>query len=208
VIDMAKDAFATELTAACEMFRKQRNDDDGGRDGVVLALRALVRFAMATRPDLNDQIEPLISLDSSLRNLEAGKANRLLQRTKRNGRPPASLELQCLQQQSAAAVEILMEGGLKEKDAEICVQTKLAKFGAAYSSETVGNWRSKVLEHLAYRAQSPDKVDMYLDLLGAWNETKDAYRGHLYDVKTKKPRCADTWVDTFIFNEQFHLFIG
>jgi hypothetical protein len=200
---MPQDALAAELAIACKAFHDGRNSSDGGRDGVLRALHALTRYVLATRPDVKRQLEPLVLLETNLRNLDVGRVNQMLKPTRQNGRPPASLQRECLKQILTVAQEILMDGGHKEREAEDYVQKKLLEYGRDFSGKTLGNWRSEVREHMPCGTGSPDKLDLYRERWDAWS----IMRG-LHSVATKEPlMSAEAWVQKFIFNEDLRAFL-
>jgi len=212
---MLRDAFAAHLALAGEKFRNGRCSADGGRHGTCLALNALIRYALAARPDVKADLESVILLATKLEDVGAGKVDRMFKPPRRKGRAPPSSQRKWLKQIVAVAVAVLMDERWEEPVAEDYVAGRLKEYGLEITGRTVGNWRSDVDE---YRPRGvgtpgrsdepgvtiahPDQVDLYLERWQLWQTARSQ---HL--VATKQPMSAKAWVDLVIFNDILWAFI-
>jgi hypothetical protein len=163
--------LASALTSACEEFRRNRGNDDGGRKGVSRALKILIDHLQDADPIMKEKFEPLYFLAASLDELDkTGKADPILvpRRSPRRPREPEARWL--LKQVVAAAVEVLMDDGQCVNAAEAYVTRRLTRIGMSISDTTVGNWRSNVREHLP---TGKGRVREYLHILCEWEGKKN-----------------------------------
>ena len=214
---MLRDAFAANLALAGEKFRNGRSGDDGGRLGTCLALVALIRHTLATRPDVAADLELMVLLATKLGDVDVGNVDRMFKPPTRKGRPPPTLQRESLKQLLAVAVAILMDGGWAEPDAENYVSSKLEEYGQDIAGPTIGKWRSHVDAHrpqvrrvgtpgkddeAGVAIAHPDQVGLYLEYWRSWR----IFRGQ-HCVATKQPiMSAKEWVDALVFDDRLRAF--
>lgn len=157
-------------------FMKARDEGDwascvAGYTGVL----ALLSMAFRNLPGFDASM--LTVADLMLRLDELGAGNNSMPPPKREsgGRPPEGMRAAIIQGRAAAAVELLIRRGMKEREANEFIAKHLRKFGVIgrqgklVSAGTVQDWRSKIADETAF-CEKPDARGFYREALKTWED--------------------------------------
>jgi hypothetical protein len=151
-----------DLRTACEEYASNQ------RDGVLIALGALMRFIWLFEAALAERLElPVGTLRGALFGLDDNIVEPLLQPVARVGRSGSSMARQALKGHVAAAVQRLFQAGFSTPDAHTLVAEELKKRGlrpergsSDVTPTTVRHWCDEVEEDVGRRGAAAVAYDM------------------------------------------------
>ena len=169
------------LAIALSLFEK--GDAVSRRRGAAWTVISLLEYKRKHQVVPWSRLNPAYELVVSLGDLDLGKDDPMFAPL-RGGKPKASTRRELLQETAAAAVTILMEGGMREEDANKLVADYLTSLGmqgnrrtdrqsngGGLSKAAVGNWRNRVTR------KPRDQVALYWCRLDQWHQGRHRLPG-------------------------------
>jgi len=169
------DEFSRALAKACREYRAGRSAEcgDGGARGLTAAMLAVVTYLRKFRPDVHDDLLPLIQAGAIFADRRDGCSDVLLTwlaqpkdahgNSLTEGRPPESSGQSIAKEIVAAAVSILQDAGETRPISSAYVAKRLDHVGVHYSPSTIRKWQTVVRGELLKGG-----AEVYQHVLGQW----------------------------------------
>lgn len=144
----------TEQLRDAKCIHEAFDDPESQRQAAMMSLAAVIDFLNSVDDCHREQLgKPLVTLFIALDALDKGKRSPLLGPTKQGGRPADTDFEAGYKAEAAAAMTLLMDNGLRQKEAARKVAKELSRFGyrlpggRAPSARTVRGWRDECIGH-------------------------------------------------------------
>jgi hypothetical protein len=196
---LPRDHLAQSLADAHRSFYRGRNteESDGGRNSAGRALLAVIEYLRSARPDVRDDLLPLIRLATALGDLETGRVDPMLAKPKIPGAPPTATGHDVLKQIVAVAVSILQDEVVARDAAVRYVKARLEKYGIYVPTGTIKKWQSEVRAELPRGVGMPRRPDT-VGLAALRAEKCRPYLDDWFRWRGQKTISAKAYVDLLL----------
>jgi hypothetical protein len=146
-LNAAIERLLSDLRKAKVRFDTSNN---AGRDGSVLALRAVAEFIGQLQPVLHERLHlPLVALHDALESLDSNREKPILKATPKPGHPPASQLHQSMKGHAVFTARALCGLGMQTPRAYSLVAKELSKAGVKsrkgkMTGDTIAQWDQDV----------------------------------------------------------------